>query len=100
MFGYSATDMIGKPLSAIVRLPRLRSGGTFRVDATRKGDETFRAGVVVEPLDSMMSVVIRDESRWSLLADFIDVVSQGSTFAAAAPRVAELIGRTLRFDAV
>ena len=96
--------MVGKPLSTIVRLPRLRTGGTFRVDATRKSGESFRAGVVVEPWsrgdDALMSVVIRDESRWSLFAEFVDIVSQHSSFAAAAPRVAETIGRTLGFDAV
>jgi signal transduction histidine kinase/CheY-like chemotaxis protein len=103
-FGYSAGEMIGQPLSAIVRLPRLRAGGSFRVDATRKGGESFRAGVVVEPLsqadDAPMSIVIRDESRWSLFADFVDIVTQHRTFAAAAPRVAEAIGRTLDFEAV
>ena len=99
-FGYSSADMLGKPLSTIVRLPRLRSGGTFRVDATRKGGETFRAGVVVEPYDGVMSIVIRDESRWSVLADFADVVSQHASFAAAAPRVAELIGRAYGADAM
>ena|GEM_PF-1709734 len=103
-FGYSAGEMIGQPLSAIVRLPRLRAGGTFRVDATRKGGESFRAGVVVEPLsqadDAPMSIVVRDESRWSLFADFVDIVTQHRTFAAAAPRVAEAIGRTLDFEAV
>jgi len=96
--------MVGKPLSTIVRLPRLRTGGTFRVDATRKSGESFRAGVVVEPWsrgdDALMSVIIRDESRWSLFADFVDIVSQHTSFAAAAPRVAEAIGKTLGFDAV
>jgi len=103
-FGYSATEIVGKPLSTIVKLPRLRNGGTFRVDATRKSGESFRAGVVVEPWsrdgDALMSVVIRDESRWSLFADFVDIVSQYTSFAAAAPRVAEAIGRALGFDAV
>lgn len=99
-FGYSASDMVGKPLSTIVRLPRLHAGGAFRVDATRKGGQTFRAGVVVEPFDDVMSIVIRDESRWSVLADFAEVVSQHSSFSAAAPRVAELIGRAYGFGAV
>jgi signal transduction histidine kinase/CheY-like chemotaxis protein len=92
--------MVGKPVSTIIRLPRLKTGGTFRIDATRKSGQSFRAGVVIEPFDSFISISIRDESRSTLFADFVDIVSQHASFAAAAPRVAEAIGRALGFDAV
>lgn len=92
--------MVGKPVSTIVRLPRLKTGGTFRIDATRKSGQSFRAGVVVEPFDSLISISIRDESRSTLFADFVDIVSQHASFEAAAPRVAEALGRALGFDAV
>jgi len=100
-FGYSSGEMVGKSLSAIVRLPRLRAGGSFRVDAIRKSGESFRAGVVVEPWsEGVMSIVIRDESRAMVLADVVDIITQHASFAAAAPRVAEAIGRALGFEAV
>ena len=99
-FGYTAREMVGKHVSVIVRLPRLKSGGTFRIDATRKSGQSFHAGVVVEPWDQLVSISIRDESRATLFADFIEIVSQHASFAAAAPRVAEAIGRALGFDAV
>src|SRR4051812_7110795 len=92
--------MVGKPLSAILRLPRLKTGGSFRIDATRKNGQSFRAGIVVEPFDSLISISIRDESRSTLFADFVDIVSQHASFAAAGPRGAEAIGRALGFDAV
>lgn len=99
-FGYLSAEMVGQPLSSVVRLPRLRSGGTFRVDARRKGGETFRAGVVVEPFEAMISIVIRDESRWGVVGEFADVVMQHPDFATAAPRVAELLARAFAFEAV
>lgn len=99
-FGYSAREMVGKPLSAILRLPRLKTGGSFRIDATRKNGQSFRAGIVVEPFDSLISISVRDESRATLFADFVDIVSQHASFAAAAPRVAESIGHALGFEAV
>ncbi len=99
-FGYSAREMVGKHLSTIVRLPRLKTGGTFRIDATRKSGQSFRAGVVAESWDGLISISIRDESRSTLFADFVEIVSQYASFAAAAPRVAEAIGRALGFDAI
>jgi len=104
IFGYDALEVTGRPVGSVLTIPRLGSAGSYRVEAIRKDGRAFRAGVVVEPFTSgsqaAVSIAVRDESRWMLFADVIGIFAEHDNFSQSAPRVAEVIGATLGFDAV